>query len=56
MAFYGLELWYDSMHLPRQFRRSSINYRKTVKRISGHNVWNSNHDACESVGVPIFGI
>ena len=54
MAFYGLELWYDSMHLPRHFRRASINYHKAVKPISGYNVWNSNHDAYESVGVPIF--
>ena len=42
------------MHLPRHFRGASINYHKTGKRISDYNVWNSNHDAYESVGVPIF--
>ena len=32
----------------------SVTYHKAVKRISGHNVWDSNHDACETAGVYVF--
>ena len=52
-SFYGIELWYDK--IPASLLdKMSVTYHKAVKRISGHNVWDSNHDACETAGVYVF--
>ena len=52
-SFYGIETWFGK---PKIFdlNRISVAYHKAVKRISGFNVWDSNHTACELVNVPIF--
>ena len=52
-SFYGIDLWFEKMpdsHLDRV----CIAYHKAIKRISGLNVWDSNHEACEMVGVQTF--
>ena len=52
-SFYGIELWYDE--IPKSLlNKMSVTYHKAVKRISGHNVWDSNHDACDTAGVYVF--
>ena len=52
-SFYGIELWYDK--IPEfLINKMSVTYHKAVKKISGHNLWDSNHDACESVGLYMF--
>ena len=52
-SFYGIEVWYEKI-LGYQLNRISVAYHKAVKRICGNNVWDSNHDACDTVGVHIF--
>ena len=52
-SFYGLELWYDS-YCHRDIHKLEVTYHKAVKRIAHLNVWDSNHEACEIVDVPIF--
>ena len=52
-SFYGVELWHGSISY-RHIDKISIIYHKAVKRIARLNVWDSNHEACEIVGIPIF--
>ena len=52
-SFYGVELWHGSICY-RHIDKISIIYHKAVKRIARLNVWDSNHEACEIVGIPIF--
>ena len=53
-SFYGIELWHSVFHTPKKYDRLSICYHKAVKRLSFMNVWDSNHAACQNLGVPIF--
>ena len=53
-SFYGAELWYDGLPNMNKFRKISVCYHKTVKRVAGLNVWDSNHVACSIVGVQVF--
>ena len=52
-SFYGVELWHGSISY-RHIDKISVIYHKAVKRIARLNVWDSNHEACEIVGIPIF--
>ena len=52
-SFYGAELWYGSQ-IYKNINKVSVTYHKAVKKIAHLNVWDSNHVACEIVGVPIF--
>ena len=52
-SFYGLEVWHDKI-LKNQMNKISVAYHKAIKRISGFNTWDSNHEACKAVGAPIF--
>ena len=52
-SFYGAELWHGSIKY-RNINKISVTYHKAVKKIAHLNVWDSNHVACETVGVPIF--
>ena len=38
----------------REVNKLAINYHKAVKRVARLNVWDSNHEGCSIVGVPIF--
>ena len=52
-SFYGLEVIYD--RIPTfLMNRISVAYHKAVKKIAGLNTWDSNHEACETVGVFLF--
>ena len=53
-SFYGCETWYNVSNRDRKFHKISVGYHKAVKKIAGLPVWNSNHMACESIGVNIF--
>ena len=53
-SFYGAELCYDGLPNMFKFRKMSVCYHKTVKRVAGLNVWDSNHLACSIVGVQLF--
>ena len=53
-SFYGSELWYETILQKKCFNNLAIGYHKAVKRIARLNVWDSNHAACELVGVPVF--
>ena len=48
-SFYGVETWYDIKSFS-VFHRTSVAYHKAVKKITGMNMWASNHDACEATG------
>ena len=52
-SFYGIETWYDGWKNPN-IKNIAITYHKAVKKTAHMNVWDSNHIACEVVGVPIF--
>ena len=52
-SFYAIELWFGKIPISH-LDKISIPYHKAVKRICGLNVWNSNHDACDIVGVSMF--
>ena len=38
----------------REVNKLAITYHKAVKRVARLNVWDSNHEGCSIVGVPIF--
>jgi len=50
-SLYGAELWFDQVLAPRQLYRLSVGYHKAVKKVLGMNVWDSNHVACEKMGI-----
>ena len=52
-SFYGMETWVETLR-EYQLKKISVAYHKAVKRVGGFEVWNSNHDACEAVGVLLF--
>ena len=52
-SFYGLELWFHNLSVA-SLRKIAVTYHKAVKRVCGLNVWDSNHAACDAVGVSIF--
>ena len=49
-----IELLYNEKNRNRAFNNVSVGYHKAVKRIAGLCTWDSNHSACEIVGVDIF--
>ena len=53
-SFYGSELWFETILQNKCFNNLAIGYHKAVKRVCHLNVWDSNHRACELVGVPVF--
>ena len=53
-SFYGLNIWFEEIIKNKDVRKVEVAYHKAVKKIAGLNVWNSNHLACELVGVNIF--
>ena len=53
-SFYGAELWSNGLQKLNALHRVSVAYHKAVKKTAGLNVWDSNHVACDMVGVPIF--
>ena len=52
-SFYGIDLWFDKVP-PSHLNKLNVSYHKAVKRICGLNTWDSNHIACETVGVKTF--
>ena len=52
-SFYGIELWVERMKV-FQLDKISVAYHKAVKKVCCMNTWESNHVACEIVGVHIF--
>ena len=53
-SFYGIEISYNRDSCLTKLRRMAIAYHKCVKKIAHFNMWDSNHEACSLVGVPIF--
>ena len=53
MSFYGMETWFHNV-TKQSLKKVSVAYHRAVKRICGLNLWDSNHAACETVGVEIF--
>ena len=53
-SFYGINLWFENDIKHRNIHGISVAYHKAVKRIAGMNIWDSNHLACELVGVNVF--
>ena len=52
-SFYGIEMCFDAWR-NREVNKLAITYHKAVKRVARLNVWDSNHEGCSIVGVPIF--
>ena len=52
-SFYGIELWYSDWK-NKDLHKFAVTYHKAIKKIARLNVWDSNHEACSLVGVPIF--
>ena len=53
-SFYGCNLWIDQVINDNKIREISIVYHKAVKKLAGLAPWDSNHEACNTVGVNIF--
>ena len=53
-SFYACELWYNEITINSRFNKISIMYHKAIKRISGLTPWDSNHEASEIAGIPLF--
>jgi len=53
MSFHGIETWFHSL-TKQSMRKISVAYHSAVKQICGLNKWDSNHTACNTVGVNIF--
>ena len=52
-SFYGIDTWFEKIKVS-QLSKISVTYHRAIKRLCGKNLWDSNHEACETVGVPIF--
>ena len=53
-SFYGIELWYNDKNRKKVLRTPAVAYHKAVKKICSLSPYDSNHYACEIVGVDIF--
>ena len=53
-SFYGIELWYNDKNRKNIMNRISVAYHKSIKKVLNMNSWDSNHLACEILGVNIF--
>ena len=53
-SFYGMNLWFEQILSRRSVHKLAVTYHKAVKKVAGLNVWDSNHTACERVGVNTF--
>ena len=53
-SFYGLNLWFEELAKVGCVKKLEIAYHKAVKRVAKMDVWQSNHEACEKIGVSTF--
>jgi len=53
-SFYGLDMWSEHLLMSRHIHKVSVAYHKSVKKVANLNLWDSNHRACESIGVDTF--
>ena len=53
-SFYGLNLWFEEQVKVGYVKKLEIAYHKAIKRVVKMNVWESNHVACEKLGINIF--
>ena len=53
-SFYGIEFWYNNKNRKNIMNRISVAYHKSIKKVLDINSWDSNHLACEILGVNIF--
>ena len=53
-SFYGLNLWFEEQVKDVYVKKLEIAYHKAIKRVAKMNVWESNHVACEKLGINIF--
>jgi len=53
-SFYGVALWYGKTFKSCHLRKLAVAYHKAVKKVASMNIWDSNHVACEKVGVDTF--
>ena len=53
-SFYGIEIWYNIAKMPSKYNKLSVSYHKAIKKMCGLRNWDSNHDACENLGLQIF--
>ena len=53
-SFYGIELWYNDKNRKNIMNKISVAYHKAIKKLLNMNVWDSNHLACELLGVNLF--
>ena len=52
-SFYGAENWFEFLNKEKSIRKIGIAYHNAIKIIRGLIKWDSNHTACESLGLPI---
>ena len=53
-SFYGTENWFEILSKETSIRKIGIAYHNVIKKICGLMRWDSNHTACDSLGLPIF--
>ena len=53
-SFYGINLWFEQNLRNSLTRKLEISYHKAVKKVMKLEMWRSNHNACEQMGVDLF--
>ena len=53
-SFYGIHLWFEQRILKTDTKKLEVAYHKAIKKVVGLEVWRSNHDACEKMGIDVF--
>ena len=53
-SFYGINLWFEHKIQPSHIRNLEVAYHKAIKKIVGIEVWRSNHEACDLMGIDLF--
>ena len=53
-SFYGAENWFEILNKERSIRKIGIAYHNAIKIIYGLMKWDSNHTACDNLGLLIF--
>ena len=48
-----MNLWIEEARF-KDFHKLAVGYHKAVKKVANMNVWSSNHEACQLVGVNHF--
>ena len=53
-SFYGINTWFGGSARVSDMNKVEVAYHKAVKKVARMDIWQSNHEACEKIGVNVF--